>query len=64
MSVGHLHINSLVFFPSKFGLKPFVKEENVHAKLLSKHTSTVHDINWALANQYHITKPSVKPANG
>ena len=39
------HINSLELLPAKFGLKTFVKKQNLHVKVLSDHTTTVHGIN-------------------
>ena len=61
----HLQINSLVFFTSKFGLKPFVKEVHEHVKLLSENTTTVHDINWmGSGKSKYKMKPFVKSENG
>ena len=40
-----MHINSLELLPVKFGFKTFIKTHNVHVKLLSDNSTTVHGIN-------------------
>ena len=40
-----MHINSLELLAANFGLKTFIKTHNVHVKLLSDNSTSVHGIN-------------------